>query len=795
MKKLPPVVLAITLAAGSSSSMAQPRDVQTRIPVTIIVTQPEGLPRFGDLKQFVSTLLELQIAQDGFSRVVKAPDEPPCTVAPRDVPGNKRSDFEGSRSYAMVVSLNTTKSKGDGAEVRMDYRLDRLERCQRTELLRHSDSFAESELLENLTLTAEILALGLQDDAVSLPVVELAINVPGSTLDRNPIAQELAARILRTLASSGEVEARLSDSAVGGAADYYVDGRLDLTGSSMFGRFSVRSRSQDPIQLQPIEIRRGNEQTFYEKAASSIANLIDDLRYADAAGLTTRLADSQPDQLRARARDLLCIPAPQPGCVEQPQEAERVLARLIEKTKTAEVYELIGVAQVGSGKPVAAAENFRLALKDTSEPGARARLERSLADALYDGRQDDAAANQYETVAKAADRGRSIAPDSESYVRWARSLRLGKGGAVRAADVLVDGLAQSGMDPLPLQMEFRDLVSGARTGVLIDVYARVENARSPETTPLVEIVRPALARAHLHDAEAALGNQNFEAMDQSLRKAEALADDLSADPGAREAMARLRGLWYRDRPLQTSGRSSEDDYKRAESYLRQALSWEPTSSRARFALATTYAFWPGADAKSGPYPQQALALLRPLTLEHYPTAAAYLVLVNRSLNKNEDTRAILDTAVMSDPSDRSALDGLMDVCTDSLFDFDCAAEAAERLDALEGSSGDMSSQLEVAEIEVLAGRYSKASARLQRVLANSATEDKFRAVALFYQVWLSYSGASTREPASLVQAWRLAVKKSHPLWVFGGARHVLRTKAPFNTTSAEALMAMIEEME
>jgi tetratricopeptide (TPR) repeat protein len=804
MKRLPHVVLVIAaFAAAASTAAAQSRRVQSRAPVTIIVNQSEALPRFGNLREFVSTLFELQLVQDGFARVSRADDEPPCTVAPTESAKESPDPApDHSRLYTVEIALQNAATPKSIGEVKTDYRVVRFLNCERTELFHHSDSFSESEVLDNLRLAAEILSLTVQDDAVELPEIELSMNVSGSTVDQDPVARQLITRILRSLLSSGEVEARLTDG-TGGNADYHIDGTLDGTGSSRAVRFSIRAPSADEsqpparIELPPVEGDPGSE-TFFDSAVDSVVGVINDLRYARAAGLTSRLTELGPEALRDRAADLLCLPAPTPGCVAQPHEAEPVLERLAAETKTADAYEWLGIAQVGSGRRVAAADSFRSALSRTDDVGARTRLTQLLADALYEGHQYDEAAAQYAATLAAGRSESTSVPDPEVYIRWSRSLRLGTGGALRAADVLIAGLANPDLLALPLETEFREVIGGAHGAELSAIYDRLKGASTASAAPLIDVVRRALGREHLSNAEAAHWRRDYNAMNASLAKAEALVADVGADTAAREATARLRGLWYRDRPHLGS---IKDDYSLAETHLKKALSWDPESSRAQFALATTYVYWPSEERTDAPNSrlQQGVTMLTRLTLAHFPTAAEYLVFANRKLDRNQATRAVLDKAIESDATDVSALDAMMALCTDHLFAFDCAASAAEKLDALEGPRRDPVAQLEIAEIEVLAGRRAVAATRLERVLGNNATIDQFRAVALFYQVWLAYLEHPSTEPSSLIGEWRATLKRARgtaPLtWVFGGARYVLTTAPPFNAKQVDRLRGMIKDME
>jgi len=142
----------------------------------------------------------------------------------------------------------------------------------------------------------------------------------------------------------------------------------------------------------------------------------------------------------------------------------------------------------------------------------------------------------------------------------------------------------------------------------------------------------------------------------------------------------------------------------------------------------------------------------------------------------------------------------MGVCTDDLFAFDCAVKAAEMLESIELSRRDADAQLNIAEIEVLADQRSRASERLDRVLAAGDTVVRLRVVALFYETWIAYLEQPDADHTALLENWRKTLVAMRQdiggiNWVFGGARYVIENANAFNVAQATELRNMITEME
>ena len=175
--------------------------------------------------------------------------------------------------------------------------------------------------------------------------------------------------------------------------------------------------------------------------------------------------------------------------------------------------------------------------------------------------------------------------------------------------------------------------------------------------------------------------------------------------------------------------------------------------------------------------------------------------MNGRLQRNHQTREVLERAVANDPGDASALISLMGLCNDDIFDFDCAATAAAKIDLLERTKRNPARQLDIVEIEVLAGRLTTASERLSRVLASGNLAPHLRVVGLFYQIWLAWSADPDAAVGPGKDRWKAALatmreRESAIRWIFGGAHAVLdgRTSRPVPKRAAE-LRRMLAEME
>src|SRR6185295_11030627 len=330
-------------------SRAQAPPAPSPAPVSIRVIQTEPLPRYGSLAQFVSTFVELRLVEEGLIRVAHVSEEPSCEVR-RDASGQARPPITPTPSYVITIELHKLPNVAS-TEFVIDYSLTRVVQCQRTELVHHTETFREAEALESLKIVSDVVAVLARADAVHLPTVELTVVKAGATTpEREKIANEVASRILRSLNAQSELDATLVP-ALSGKADYGVAVRLELTAGSVTAQLGIEPRSGDKVPPLRIEGRPAPDELdrFYTRAAKSVTDAIDDLRFIRATGLPDRVTAARTDELRRFGLELLCLQDPAPGCVPQPKEAETVLLRFAEEVQSEEAYEWLGVAQMGGG--------------------------------------------------------------------------------------------------------------------------------------------------------------------------------------------------------------------------------------------------------------------------------------------------------------------------------------------------------------------------------------------------------------------------------------------------------------
>jgi tetratricopeptide (TPR) repeat protein len=764
-------------------------------PVTVRVVQGAPLPSIGNVHDFLEKLLALRLAEAGLLRVTAVTEEPPCSIGP----SQSRLGQQGRATpppplmYSIVVEI---RRRAASEEFDLDYGLGRIDRCVVTDLAHRSETFREADALEAFKVMSDVLAVVTKNDAVHIPTISLKMTVDGpNTASGDKIGNDLASFVLRSLNALGELDARLSTT-VREAVDYQIDAHLMLeSAATVTARFEIRPKQGQPITFPMTSPSQPESRliTFYQQVAKSVGGVIDDLRFTRATGLTQRLTELKADRLRTIATELLCVKA-DATCAPQPKEAEAVLLRLIGESPSEEAYEWLGVAQSGAGKFAAAGDSLVKAASSTSEVAVKLRVTLMAADAMYKAKRLDAAAAQYQTALKLSQSTNPPGPlDATAYLQWARALRMGADRVGAPADVLLSGLTATA--DKAVVAEFEDLIESTHGPGLTTIQRRLEAANAGITAPVMPALRRALVREQLSVASEAYSQSKYAEMDTALTLAESQVASVAADASLREWMARLRGVWTRDQRTTPTA----DDYARAETLFNEALRWMPGSERAKLALAVTYAYWPqGGTARL----TRASQMLTDLTRAHVGGAAGYLRYANRGLKRNADTRTLLETAVKDDPTDRDALNALAGLCTDDLQAFDCALAAASKLEVIDRAASTPGTQLDLTEIEVLAGRHDSAAARVARIMTNTTIDDDLRTVGLFYQVWLAYVKAPGTTPVMLIDSWKAALamlreKGKTVGWTFGGARAVLKdpNAARLDAAAVTQLTDMVSQME
>ena len=200
--------------------------------------------------------------------------------------------------------------------------------------------------------------------------------------------------------------------------------------------------------------------------------------------------------------------------------------------------------------------------------------------------------------------------------------------------------------------------------------------------------------------------------------------------------------------------------------------------------------------------EEAHDLVLPLARERYASLAdAILSEVNRNLNRNQETQVLFTSLVEKNPKDLPAVQGLMEVCAEYLFDFQCALNAALRYAAAmpAGAKMDVGQQINTAEAGTLTGNLELANQWLASALSDNGLPQDLRAVAFLYRTWVSAVSTTSDDLREPFEQWREATgelrRRGTPLgWSFRGAKHALE-RGSMNEKHRNLLHQMIATLE
>jgi tetratricopeptide (TPR) repeat protein len=201
--------------------------------------------------------------------------------------------------------------------------------------------------------------------------------------------------------------------------------------------------------------------------------------------------------------------------------------------------------------------------------------------------------------------------------------------------------------------------------------------------------------------------------------------------------------------------------------------------------------------------QQAADVAAPLVAKRYQDGDGVLLRANHALGQDKKTRDLFLGFVQQDPKDASAVDILLYVCSQYLFDFDCAFLAAQKIaGGLHANDPTAASDyLNVAEAAVLKGDNKAATDWLASAGQPQTMKPRDAVLFYIYRLWVAMSTGQTGEFKTDFDAWREATKqfrdsKEDLNWVFTGAKKALdRSKTQMGAGKTELLLSMMAASE
>jgi tetratricopeptide (TPR) repeat protein len=185
----------------------------------------------------------------------------------------------------------------------------------------------------------------------------------------------------------------------------------------------------------------------------------------------------------------------------------------------------------------------------------------------------------------------------------------------------------------------------------------------------------------------------------------------------------------------------------------------------------------------------------------YTAADWYFLEANHFLNQDKETVQRFKRIVKDNPNDDSAQRTLMYVCTEYLFDRDCAVSAAVQYMQSQGRAGpqDIGTLLDCVEIAILNGADKNATEWLAIAAERSGTPPSRAAIIHLYQSWLDLLHNDRAGARQAFAAWSkdLVVfrdARDNLDWTFNGAKHALKA-SNFADSHKTLLLRMIRCLE
>jgi hypothetical protein len=202
--------------------------------------------------------------------------------------------------------------------------------------------------------------------------------------------------------------------------------------------------------------------------------------------------------------------------------------------------------------------------------------------------------------------------------------------------------------------------------------------------------------------------------------------------------------------------------------------------------------------------QQAADRIAPLVAKRYQGGDFVFMRANHFLDQDNKTLEQFNRFVQKDPKDASALDILTFVCSQYLFNFDCAFSAAQKSARLLDPNA-ASAPLDfvnVAEMAVLKGDDKQALDWLRIASAQpQTTRPRDASLIYLYRLWVAMRKGQSDEFKTDFESWKEATvrfrdSKDNLGWIFRGAREALdRSRSVIGKGNARLLASMMDALE
>ncbi|HEX3438084.1 MAG TPA: hypothetical protein VHT24_15050 [Pseudacidobacterium sp.] len=187
----------------------------------------------------------------------------------------------------------------------------------------------------------------------------------------------------------------------------------------------------------------------------------------------------------------------------------------------------------------------------------------------------------------------------------------------------------------------------------------------------------------------------------------------------------------------------------------------------------------------------------------YQAAYGVFMRANHSLNKDTETKIRFERLAAKDPKDQVTSNILMFVCSEYVFDFHCAYQAAKNAALSVPTTGSTAADdwLNLAETAILDGDDKTARNWLDIALRQPDPTPRNASLIYLYRLWVAMREGQTSEFKQDFDSWSEAANKFSQgkdgiSWIFTGARKVLADpRSSLGQSRIKLLVAMMDALD
>jgi len=839
------ICLLLSFLLRPAATVAQqqttpPPELQS-LPVYVVgFTQSDPIREIGDLGAFATGLIDLRLLEVPSLTVHRVPQSPSCgsVSSAGSVPTQMSSTGVATGDYYVVRGSIEVRLP----EIVLDYFVEKCENQALRKILEDTQPFTLDHAREELTMAAHAIAYKIERATPPTAVTVELFEVEGDAPDKNDVQKKIQREVAEVLSKSSSLE--VTDNSA-----YRIGGRITFQKNSSLLRPFAKSALQaelhidTPARTYPISTIAGSGDAlpqFYSQIAAEAQRFLPQVLLAEHLGLPEVQGNMKIVDLLNKGSQLLAECSADGHVCQSAQDAIPLLASATQQNGAPwKAFWLLGQAQMLTWKYADAATSLESASKLAKQDEDSGKLIAASDRAQILNLLGDAYRNieKYDLARTAYDQSLVISPSQpQLYAKKALALRL-SGNRLASLQVILDGIKAYPDNAQPLHDQARDVIHALqkdeferaetllgdanRAGLVVNnEYASVLSRKwgqildanwTPEnraharaaldTAASLQLSDPDIqADVYLNLARAQLRDGNREKLHTLIAAVEKLPID-QVTAGRREWAKRISARDSLDHEDFETAFTSADAAIRIEvTDQGNFLASETRIFLARH-LATATDSTPAQRMEVKKLYRESADMAAPLVLKGYPGAEAVLVMANHALDEDRKTREQFDRLVKANPTDVSALNGLMWVCSQYQFDGTCAFSAAQKIAAVSERHGANAAltYLNIAEVAVLTSNDGVALEWLDVVSQQPQLGPREESLVYFYRLWILMRRGEAQESRSDFQAWSDATQRfrqTHQAltWIFDGVKKAL-SQEKLSGGGENLLLAMTEAFE